>query len=69
MKISTLIQKLNTALRRYGDIDVTVSETLWLYNTIKGVKYIKSPYSDSDDSVVELVDYVPQKDEESYEIL
>ena len=63
MKISTLIEKLQKALRKYGDIDVTVSETLWMYNSIESVRYIKSPYEDSPEPVIELVDYPSQEDD------
>lgn len=67
MKISLLIQKLSKALEKYGDIDVTVSETLWMYNTVEGVKYIKHPYEDGSGPVIEIVDYVPGDDAEYYE--
>lgn len=63
MKISQLIQKLNKALEKYGDIDVTVSETLWLYNTVKTVRYIKNPYEDSDEPVIEIIDYEAEYDD------
>jgi hypothetical protein len=63
MRISQLIQKLDEALKRYGDIDVTVSETLWLYNTVKSVRYIKNPYSDSNESCIEIVDYESSDDD------
>lgn len=63
MKISQLIQKLDKALKRYGDIDVTVSETLWLYNPIKSVRYIKSAYEGSNEPVIEIVDYETEGDD------
>lgn len=69
MKISELIQKLNKALRKYGDLDVTVSETLWLYNIVKSVKYIKHPYQDDSGPVIEIVDYESTDDDEYYETL
>jgi hypothetical protein len=68
MRISELISKLDKALQRYGDINVTVSETLWLYNTVKSVRYIKNPYEDSDESVIEIVDY-ESSDDDWYEVL
>lgn len=63
MKISQLIQILNKALVKYGDVDVTVSETLWMYNTVKSVRYIKNPYTDSDEPVIEIVDYESEVDD------
>ena len=63
MKISALISKLNKALKKYGDIEVTVSETLWLYNSVKSVRYIKNPYSDSDEPAIEIVDYESSEDD------
>lgn len=68
MKINTLISKLEKAQKRYGNIDVTVSETLWIYNSIKSVRYIKNPYQDSDEPVIELTDYASEEDD-WYEIL
>lgn len=63
MKTSQLIQILNNALIKYGDVDVTVSETLWVYNTVKSVRYIKNPYVDSDEPVIEIVDYESEVDD------
>lgn len=69
MKISTLIQKLEKAKVLYGDLDTTVSETLWVYNTIQSVRYIKHPYNDSDESCIEISDAFYEEDDEYWDIL
>jgi len=69
MKTSTLINKLIAALDTYGDLDVTVSETLWMYNSIKQVLHIKHPYQDPNETVIELIDSEYEEDKENWEIL
>lgn len=69
MKISTLIQKLEKAKTLYGDLDATVSETLWMYNTIQSVLYIKHPYTDSNDGCIEISDSLYEENEDYWHIL
>lgn len=54
MKISKLIKELKRMKRMYGDLEVTVSETLWMYNPVTGLVYVENAYEDSDEAVIEI---------------
>lgn len=56
MKTTELIIKLQNLLEEHGDLEVTMTEVIWVYTTVNDAVFVEDPYYDHLEPVICLKD-------------